>query len=316
MHKLPQPGPLLVSIDLKLSREGEIELESLFQSASVAMAYLDGRTALAATDFAPDPEGFVRFVVVDLRLTPIRAGSLVQRLLELETYRMFALLGLPEAQRLAPDVGAIERDLAVITVAMTQSQDDVDSHDLLQQLTSLAARLEAGAMASLYRFSASRAYSEIVQGRLETIQEEPFPGYSTFSGFMSRRLDPAMRTCKAMEDRQENLSLKVARAAQLLRTRVDIELEHQNRDLLTSMNARTRLQLRLQETVEILSIAAASYYLVGLIGHLTAALPALGIAVGPEVATAITVPFVVAAVGVFFFVRLRAVKEHGGGGPH
>src|SRR3546814_18423991 len=56
-------------------------------------------------------------------------------------------------------------------------------------------------------------------------------------------------------------------ASNLLRTRVDIELEAQNRDVLMSMNRRARLQLRLQETVEGLSVVAISYYVVGLVGY-------------------------------------------------
>jgi uncharacterized membrane-anchored protein len=108
-----------------------------------------------------------------------------------------------------------------------------------------------------------------------------------------------------MEERQANLSRKLARAAQLLRTRVDIELEHQNRDLLASMNTRTRLQLRLQQTVEALSIAAASYYVVGLISHASILLPRFGVGVDPEIATALSIPGVVAVIACIFVRRLR-----------
>jgi uncharacterized membrane-anchored protein len=223
---------------------------------------------------------------------------------------MFALLGLPEARRLGPEVSAIERELVALTVASTAENPDLNAnHDLLQALTTLAARLEAGAAGSIYRFGASRAYAEIVRGRLEAIAEQPRSGYLSFSGFLARRLGPAMLTCTTMEDRQAMLSRKLARAAQLLRTRVDIELEHQNRDLLLALNTRTRLQLRLQQTVEALSIAAASYYVVGLIGHAMDALPRVGIRIDPTLATALSVPIVVLGIGALFIVRLRAVDE-------
>src|SRR3546814_8262212 len=84
---------------------------------------------------------------------------------------------------------------------------------------------------------------------------------------MDRRLAPAMRTCESAAGRLETLASRVGRASNLLRTRVDIELEAQNRDVLMSMNRRARLQLRLQETVEGLSVVAISYYVVGLVGY-------------------------------------------------
>ena len=142
-----------------------------------------------------------------------------------------------------------------------------DNRRLLDELTALAAELEAGAAGSLYRFGASRAYDEIVHTRLRIIGERKVGGLPTWSSFLARRMAPAIRTCATTEERQANLSRKLARAANLLRTRVDVELEQQNQELLKSMNARTRLQLRLQATVEGLSVAAISYYVVGLFGY-------------------------------------------------
>src|SRR5262249_55431743 len=141
------------------------------------------------------------------------------------------------------------------------------NHQRLAELTSLAAELEAAAAASLFRFGASRAYDEIVQLRLQTIGERAMVGFTAWSAFLARRMAPAMRTCMALETRIANLSTKLARAANLLRTRVDVELQQQNRDLLQSMDRRTQLQLRLQATVEGLSVAAISYYVVGLFGY-------------------------------------------------
>jgi uncharacterized membrane-anchored protein len=164
---------------------------------------------------------------------------------------------------------------------------------LLAELIALAADLEAGAAASLYRFGASRAYDEIVAERIKVIDERPIQGHETWTGFLKRRLGPAMRTCRAVEDRQAGLSGKLARTANLLRTSIDVELERQNRDLLQSMNRRARLQLRLQQTVEGLSIAAISYYVVGLINYLAKGLAEAGLPVDSTVATALAVPPVI-----------------------
>jgi uncharacterized membrane-anchored protein len=270
MAELPQPGPLLVALDVDLVADSALKTppEKLFDRASLAVAENSDSLALFATDFQTDPGGFVRVLIVDRGLGAERAGALVQRVIELETYRTLALLGLPESHRLSPSINAIERRLAEITEEMRGTSVLTDNHRLLDELTALAAELEAGATASLFRFGASRAYNEIVHLRLQTIGERKVGGLPTWSSFLARRMAPAMRTCITTEERQANLSRKLARTANLLRTRVDVELERQNRDLLTSMNERTRLQLRLQATVEGLSVAAITYYVVGLFGYI------------------------------------------------
>src|ERR1700720_244504 len=281
--------------------------ERLFDPASLAAFETGDGAALVASDFKSDPAGFVRILVVDRSLGPERAGALVQRVIEAETYRTLALLGLPEAQRLAPSVARIEKRLAELTEQMRRAEGLTANHRLLDELTALAAELEAGGAASLFRFGASRAYNEIVQLRLHTIGERPVGGHPTWSAFLARRMAPAMRTCATIEERQANLSTKLARAANLLRTRVDVELEQQNRNLLQSMNERTRLQLRPQGTVEGLSVAAISYYVIGLLGYVVKAAHDAGLPVDPSYATAALVPVTVL---VIWWVVRRIRRRH------
>jgi uncharacterized membrane-anchored protein len=310
MASLPQPGPVLVALDLHLladNKKKKIAIEKLFDRASLAVAENSDGNALFATDFQADPSGFVRVLVLDRGLGPERAGAMVQRIIELETYRTLALLGLPEAQRLMPSINRIEARLAEVTDEMRHAGKLIDNQRLLEELTELASELEAGAAASLFRFGASRAYHEIVQLRLATIGERKVEGLPTWSSFLARRMSPAMRTCATTEARQADLSEKLARAANLLRTRVDVELERQNRDLLKSMNDRTRLQLRLQTTVEGLSVAAVSYYVVGLFSYLMKGLHDEGVPVDISLATALFVP--VAVLAIWFVVR-RIRRKH------
>src|ERR1035437_1729021 len=207
-----------------------------------------------------------------------------------------------------PSINRIETLLAEVTEEMRGTEKLIDNHRLLDELTALAAELEAGAAASLFRFGASRAYNEIVQLRLQTIGERKVGGLPTWSSFLARRMSPAMRTCVTLEARQSSLSLKLARAANLLRTRVDVELEQQNQELLKSMNARTRLQLRLQSTVEGLSVAAITYYVVGLFGYLVKAAHDTGrMTMEPSIITAAFVP--VAAIAIWWIVR-RIRRKH------
>ncbi|RWD40204.1 MAG: DUF3422 family protein, partial [Mesorhizobium sp.] len=186
----------------------------------------------------------------------------------------------------------IEDRLAQTTLEMKVAETR-DSQTLLADLTELAAELEADAASSLYRFGASRAYDGIVRERLEALEEEAVPGYDTWGGFLQRRVAPAMRTCRSVEERQANLSTKLTRATTLLRTWVDVDVEKQNRDLLASMNNRARLQLRLQQTVEGLSVAAVSYYVVGLIGYVAKGASIFGHTFAPEVVTAASVPLAI-----------------------
>ena len=309
MRLVPQPGPLLVAIDLQLLAEDAPRTapERLFDRASLAVAENSDGRAVYATDFQPGPSGFVRILVIYRGMDAERAGALVQRVIEVETYRTLALLGLPEAQRLAPSIAASERRLVEVTEEMRRTNDLASNHKLLDELTALAAEVEAGAAASVFRFGASRAYEEIVEQRLQTIGERKVAGLPTWTSFLARRMKPALRTCVTIENRQSSLSKKLARAANLLRTRVDVELEQQNQELLKSMNARTRLH-RLQTTVEGLSVAAITYYVVGLFGYLVKAAHDSGsMAIEPSIVTAAFVP--IAAVAIWWTVR-RIRRKH------
>jgi len=309
MAGLPQPGLHLVSVDLHLMGESDgAALEPLFDTASLTASRVDGGGAIVATDFRPDPGGFVRILLRDQGLTPSRAGALVQRLLETETYRLLALLGLPEAQKLIPRVQSIEARVSDVAAQMTRSTGLEGDHRLLDELMSLLADLEAQSASWMFRIGATRAYETLVQQRLVAIGEEAHDGWPTIGAFLSRRMAPAMRTVEMLEARQSELARKLVRAANLLRTRVDVEIEQQNRDLLRSMNERTRMQLRLQQTVEGLSVAAITYYTVGLGAYVIKGLKDGGlIAVDPTLATAGLVP--VALFGVAFILR-RLRQKH------
>lgn len=302
------PGTVICGIRMDI-RSWTAQSEALiagFDQASLCHSLVEGGKAAVVTDFRQDGDGLTRILILDRGLTPARTGALCQRLMDIETYRTLALLGLPLAQDLSARVRRIEDRLAVITSDMEQAGSRTAQPQLLA-LTELAAEMEADAAASLYRFGASRAYDGIVQERLDALDEAVVSGYDTWAGFLQRRLAPAMRTCRSIEERQANLSRKLTRATQLLRTWVDVEVERQNRDLLASMNNRARLQLRLQQTVEGLSVAAVSYYVVGLIGYLAKGSGAFGGWLSPEGATAASVPLAVLA--VWWLVR-RARRAH------
>jgi uncharacterized membrane-anchored protein len=292
-----QPGPMLVALDiLVIDAKSAKGLEATFDETSLARSRTDDGSAEAWTDFKRDSKGFTRIVVVDHGMGPIRAGSLVQRLIEIETYRTLALLGLPEARRIAGQVRTIEVTLAKLIDESRKAEGIADNRRLLQELSDLTADLEAISASVTYRFAASRAYDDIVFQRLDVLDEKQVGANTTWRDFLARRMAPARRTLNSMQERLQDLSRKLTRATQLLRTRVDVEQEQQNQELLKSMNERTRLQLRLQQTVEGLSVAAVSYYLVGLIYYMLQGLAKTGIIKDAMLFTAASVPLVILAV--------------------
>lgn len=271
------------------------------------------------TDFLIQSDGFSRFVVRDVGLHEQQSGRLVQRVLEIETYRMMALLGLPHAQQATPVLNAIEGELAALTVEMVDgviadahalSAADTDREQaLLNTITGLAARIEKLALDNSYRFSASQAYFRLVDARIDELRETRIEGFPTVGEFMDRRLTPAMNTCASIARRQEALAERIAHTNDLLRTRVGIVQEHQNRQILQSMNARAAQQLRLQQAVEGLSVAAISYYMVGLFGYAGKAAKAIGWPVNPDLFTGALVPVV--AAGVWLGLRRMHRQIHG-----
>ena len=245
----------------------------------------------ALTDFMLRPSGFERIVVIAPADTPqTRAGRVSQRLLELETYRLMALRGLPVAKQLAPMLAQAEGQLADIT-AQLENKSAADQ-ELLDTLVSLSARVERATADHVYRFSATRAYQALVEQRIAELREVTIPGIQTIGEFMQRRLSPAMATVAATAQRLTSLSERVARASDLLRTRVDIATESQNQQLLAKLTRGQELQLHLQTTVEGLSIAAISYYVVSLLLYGAKALKAAGVPVNPELATGALIPLV------------------------
>ncbi|WP_458759917.1 DUF3422 domain-containing protein [Afipia sp. TerB] len=308
MSEIGQPGPHLVSIDLRVNGGDVPDLAQLFDPASLAASQVLGGHATIATDFQVDGNGFVRFLVHNHGLAPVETGGLVLRILEIETYRCFALLGLPQAHRITPVIRNAEDRLTHIMTVMTNGGSGLETNrELLDEITSLAARVEADAAVAGYRFAASAAYDDIVRQRLEVIGENAFNGWPTLAEFLGRRLNPAMRTCQTLNTRMHDLNKKLTRAANLLRTRIDVEIEQQNRDLLAAMSERARMQLRLQQTVEGLSVAAISYYVASLLHYVFESAEHY-IPIDATVATGISIPFVVIVLAVLLW---RVRRSHG-----
>lgn len=280
-----------------------------WQDLLVASQVADG-TAWVTTDLRL-ADGWSRFLLLDQGLGAQRAGRTVQRLLEIEIYRVMALLAFPEAKRIGSFLSRAEEELATLIDRTGSATCAEDERAVLADLTRLAAEAEHSVARSAFRFGAAAAYFQLVEQRVAELKEVNVPGQRTLRGVMERRLAPAMNTCQAIARRQNELSARIARNSQLLRTRVDIELERQNQQLLVQMNQRAKLQLRLQETVEGLSVVAITYYGSQLVHYLAKGAKQWLGGPSPELATAVAIPVIalVVAAGLRRMRRALAVEE-------
>ena len=303
------PGLTLSSTSLRIESDLETELikgklSDWFVSESLAVSRVLDNAAVIAGDYRMDGNGHLRFAVfVPPSTGRRRVGRIVQRLNEIEVYKTMSMLGLIRARALSSQLNLIDNEMSELVAAL--ADDQISAEDNLHALLRLSAKLEHHSARVAYRFAASKAYSAIVAQRIEVLREGQFEGRQTFREFMMRRFDPAMRTVQALDARLQDLIARAIRTGDLLRTRVDVERQGQSQELLTSMNRRADVQLRLQKTVEGLSIVAISYYATGLVLYVLA--PVAAMSDWPKgVLTACVVPVVVGVV----YLALRRIRRH------
>ena len=281
-------------------------LEDWFVPESLAVSSILDDCAVVAGDFRIDTAGHTRFAVfVNPGTGQRRVGRIVQRLCEIETYKTMSMLGLSRVRAMAGDMTSLENNLTGLIANLPRQHANAD--ETLHTLLSISAELEGMSARASFRFGATDAYQALVGQRIGVLREDRFQGRQTFGEFMMRRFDPAMRTVKSAQGRLGAMTERATRAADLLRTRVDVERSAQNQDLLESMDRRADLQLRLQKTVEGLSIVAISYYALNLVLYI---LTPFGKEIGIDKLwlAAIATPLVI--LGVWFMVRrIRKAME-------
>ena len=295
------PGQVIVATSVRMIPEAYKALDK-----DRLKRYFDGKTVVGSrivdgkasvwTTFDKHRKGFARFVLFIEDLSRFQTGRTLQRITEIETYRIMALLGYPLARDIAPQIGTIDSRLRDVLARLPDLDSLAAERDVLKDISDLAVELETLKSRARFRFDATRAYSALLTDRLDNLREEPFSGVSTMTKFLERRFKPAMRTCESVAASLDNLSERLARSTSLLRTRVEMSIQEQNQQLLESMDRRGKLQLRLQQTVEGLSVAAITYYSVGLLATLFASMQGAGVPIEPKLAAGLAVVPVAATV--------------------
>lgn len=304
-------GVCITSASIRIERRSADEdiaqhLRDWFVPESLAVSYVLDNAAIVAADFRIDELGHHRIAMfVDPSTGERRIGRIIQRLCEIETYKTMSMLGFSRARSMQARMSEIDAQLSDLMVKMSNA--DIPAEGTLNSFLHVSAELENMSAQSAFRFGATWAYQAILNQRIEVLREERFMGRQTFYEFMMRRYDPAMRTVKSTETRLSAMADRAMRAGELLRTKVDVERSAQNQAVLKSMDQRADLQLRLQKTVEGLSVVAISYYAVSLVGYVIYPLADMFQVTKGMLTAAITVPVVLA---VWYLVRrIRAKME-------
>ena len=304
------PGRLLVGIQVaivdsstsKLNLSPE-NLPRYFDGNRLIGGKIAGGNGVAYSDFFIHDDGFSRLLIANHHFAPGQAGRCLQRLLEIETYRMLALLGLPKARAIMPELPRADRQLVELTAAL--DEDDGHSDEaLLDVLTQLAATVENKVSATYARFNATRNYASLVNIRLEQLRESKIEGVPSFTEFLERRLSPAVNTCNSVDHWLHQLAQRISNVNQLLLTRIDVRRKQQNQDILESLNRRAKMQLRLQQAIEGLSVMAITYTAVSLLGLVLAGVKSIGINIKSDLALALLIPI------IGYFVYLGVVHIH------
>ncbi|PDS40300.1 hypothetical protein CO665_02455 [Rhizobium anhuiense] len=267
-----------------------------FDFGDTAASSIGGGAAQICSDFRVRGDNSSRIILFNKDLNAHRLGRMVRRIFEIETYRSMALLGLPEARRLAPLLGEYDAQL----VRLTNRNLSTPAHQhkqLLDEITVLSSHIISATAETRNRFGATAAYAKIVEERIALLRETHVPGFQRFGTFVERRFKPAVRTCEATVLRLEHLSRATMHLLDLLQTRIQVEIEFQNATQIQAMADRAATQVKIQRAVEGFSIIAISYYLLGLLKFIYETADHAGFHIDPVIML-IAVPVVVGAVAV------------------
>ncbi|KAB2887149.1 MAG: DUF3422 domain-containing protein, partial [Burkholderiaceae bacterium] len=267
-----ESGLLIGAVRIDVIAEAQVpeRLVPGFNLPSLCLSHFESTLAQVATDFVPDAERFVRFELAVGALTQLRRSIIVRRLLEVETYRTMALLALPAAREIEPELRDTEVKLSAMLERMSDATAPSATQAALDELHALSIRCGRISERLSYRFAAAKAYGAVLQARLDGLRESATVRGSTLAHYIGNRVDPALATCSAIEKRLAVLSDKLERAIGLLEVRIGVDMQKQNAALLDSIAQNTHNQFLLQRTVEGLSTIAISYYLLGILSYAAA----------------------------------------------
>ncbi len=272
-----------------------------------AASSIGGGSAQVCSDFRVGPDHSSRIILFNKDLNAHRLGRMVRRIFEIETYRSMALLGLPEARRLAPLLAGYDAELVQLTNRNLSTPAEQHKR-LLDEITVLSSHIISATAETRNRFGATAAYAKIVEERIALLRETHVPGFQRFGTFVERRFKPAVRTCEATALRLEQLSRATMHLLDLLQTRIQVEIEFQNATQIQAMADRAATQVKIQRAVEGFSIIAISYYLMSLLKLVYETADHAGFHFHPMIML-VAIPVVMGTVAIAILRVKHALKE-------
>lgn len=251
-------GEVVVAVDAQIRQVEEISP----RNSVCASVFEDGQSTVFF-DFQVAEDGHTK-IHLDFasNCEPRQIGRITRQVIEIETYRCFAALGLPKARDAQKRLWEIANLIPDDPVDM---EDDAGVVARYEILSGLSYELEQIWRDTSFRFNACQAYWSLVQSRLEALGEQKFDARPTIGAFLERRLGPAIATYQSTARQRLNIADQVEKLSNLLQTRIELGLQRQSAKLLQSLNEGSARQLRLQQTVEGVSVIAISYYAVNLL---------------------------------------------------
>lgn len=274
-----------------------------FGFGDTAASSIGNGAAQVCSDFRVHDDQSSRIILFNNDLNAYRLGRMIRRIYEIETYRAMALLGLPEARRLSPQLVDFDAKLVQLT-SRNLSTSTSEHKALLDQISRLSAEIISATAETRTRFGATAAYATIVEERISELREQHVAGFQRFGVFVARRFNPAVRTCQATAVRLEQLSHATMHMIDLLQTRIQVEIEYQNSVQIQAMADRAATQVKIQRAVEGFSIIAISYYLLSLLKTVFETLEHSGYHLSPMIML-VSIPVVIVAV----FITILRVKH-------
>lgn len=251
-----------------LEREDVQRYTSGLDSSTLVISHMQDERLTFLTDFRSHNDGFQRFLIVNEGANPFELGRTVQRVVEIETYRALVLLANPLVRAQGPLLSQLSQELSILVRALDNEQQADNARSLLKQALKIEAELGRLEADTAYRLSATRAYAPLVIERMERLKEGRLAGWQRYSSFLMRRLAPAERAAVNLDQRITNVQDRAKRIVALLQAQISVQVEVQNQQLLSNMEANARKQLQLQRSVELIGAVAITYYAVSVLSVL------------------------------------------------
>jgi uncharacterized membrane-anchored protein len=307
--------PPLVATSLTIGSANEIpavadDLKGLFEGHTINGSRVMAGQAEAFSCYRVHKDGFNRIALAVEQMSPRDLGRTVQRLLVIEDSYHLSLLSLPLAREIKSELADWEERVLVEMDALRVADTLEKKRAVLDSFLEVSAGVEHLRTRAANPFAASSAYFAILENQLKELRERKIKHVLRLSSFLMRRLAPADQTHRSVQERLTNLSERITRAADLLNTGIDLDVEEQNRQLLESVNRRTHLQLELQHAVEGLSVVILTYYTLGVLSHVLDAAINLGMNFRPELVLGITAPILLLLYWALILRIRKSIGKH------